>query len=168
MVTNRRPQDNGNDAAHPSLKADAADHGGGDAFEHQAAAEIWFARTCPRGQHQRSKSGQQRAHDIGEGEVALARQSCQMSGARVVADQIERSPEHRVIEQEIQATGDYHAPAVSGIEIPGIKFAIVEQAAEGVGNVEHRSAAGNRGGEAEADVEAAERHDERIDSRATR
>ena len=119
MVTKDRPQYNGDDAADAALKADAADHGRGDALEHQAAAEIGLARTGPRRQHQRAERRQQAARDVGQEQIASARQAREVRRARVVADQIERAAEHRAIEQQIEQQATTIA-SVTGIGIPGM------------------------------------------------
>ena len=66
MVTKIEPSTTGTIPADPTLETYPADDCGGDALQHEAAAEIGLARTGARSQHERAKSRQQTASDIGE------------------------------------------------------------------------------------------------------
>src|SRR5215471_14532226 len=61
-----RAQYGRNDSTDSALQTNPADHGGGDAFEHETAAKIGLARPGARGKHQRAKRRQQAAGDVSE------------------------------------------------------------------------------------------------------
>ncbi len=62
MATKIEPRMAGMMPADAGLQADTANHGGGDAFKHQVAAEVGFAGSGARGQHQRTERGADVGH----------------------------------------------------------------------------------------------------------
>src|SRR5579883_1164790 len=158
-----RPQNDRPDAADAPLQADASDDCGGDAFKHQAAAEIRLARSGPCGEHQRAERSQQRADEISKAEKAFARQTGEIGGAGIVADQVKRSPEYGVVQQEIESQADQDCDRQRNRNSRN-EYAVIEQPAKHVRHIEDGAAARNRRRQSETNIEASKGDDKWIDS----